>query len=279
MPSSKPRGFLTIDFEDYRRQELRDHIGSPQPPNPREVSYQLDLLLELLGELRISGTYFAVGRLVCELGSSTWKEITARHRLGCHGYEHLRTRHMGPGRFREDLYRGKALLEDASGQPVKSFRAPYYSSDGCDPWFGEALARAGFEISSSRRLASLPAGSNGTVSVPGGAGLIEVPLPAIGFGEKRLTVIGGTYFRLLPLRLIEALLRKIEAKGFIPIIYLHNYDIDATAAPLSYPGGRYWRQRAGDYVRRSGRETAASKLRELARHYQFMPLESLLERE
>jgi hypothetical protein len=28
------RAILTVDLEDYRRQELRDHLGDPQPANP-----------------------------------------------------------------------------------------------------------------------------------------------------------------------------------------------------------------------------------------------------
>jgi hypothetical protein len=42
--------FMTVDLEDYRRQQLRDHVGDPQPPHPREVSYQTELTLKLLDE-------------------------------------------------------------------------------------------------------------------------------------------------------------------------------------------------------------------------------------
>ena len=43
---------------------------------------------------------------------------------------------------------------------------------------------------------------------------MEVPLAAIGPGSKRLTVIGGTYFRLLPLRWIVSLLEWARGGSF-----------------------------------------------------------------
>jgi peptidoglycan/xylan/chitin deacetylase (PgdA/CDA1 family) len=266
---------LTVDLEDYRRQELRDHLGRPQPPNPQEVERQLNLLLELLEALGLRATFFAVGRLTGEVSPSLWRAITARHRLGCHGYEHLSVRALGPVGFREDLHRAKIALEDASGEGVSSFRAPYFSGQDCDPWFGEALAAEGFRFDSSRRLGTPPPGFVGTFALPGSGGAVaEVPLPSIGFGPKRLTVIGGTYLRLLPLGVVRRLLQRSEREGFVPMVYLHPYDVDPQASPLEYPGGGYWLDRAGDRMRRAGRRTTGEKLAALARAYDFGPIES-----
>jgi peptidoglycan/xylan/chitin deacetylase (PgdA/CDA1 family) len=273
----KRRAILSLDFEDYRRQELRDHLRTPQPPNPREVERQLDLLLELFAACRASATFFAVGRLTSELRPSVWRRIADTQRLGCHGYEHERVSKQGPRAFREDLHAAKVALEDIAGTPVISYRAPYFSSDGCDPWFGEALAAEGFLFDSSRRIGTPPTDFRGTLPVPGTEGAVtEVPLPSIGFGPKRLTVIGGSYFRLMPLGLIRRLLRRVETQGFIPLVYLHPYDIDPSAPPLAYPRGRYWKERAGARVRRYGRRTAGDKLRALARVYEFAPIETVL---
>ena len=268
---------MTIDFEDYRRQELRDHLGEPQPPHPVEVERQLDALLGLLEGLDARATFFSVGRLTGELARSVWARIGARHRIGCHGHEHLRVNAIGRERFREDLRRAKAALEDASGTAVVSFRAPYFASDGADPWFGEVLAGEGFRVDSSRRLAAPPAGFAGSYALEGSDGrVLEVPLASIGYGPKRLSVIGGSYFRLLPLGAIRRLLGRAEAQGFLPMIYLHPYDIDALAPPLAYPRRGYARQKLGDWVRRRGRATAAAKLRALADSYEFMPVEAIL---
>ena len=272
------RAILTVDFEDYRRQELRDHLGIPQPPNPVEVEKQFDMLIDLLSSCDVRATFYSVGRLTACLKATVWQRIAVRHRIGCHGYEHERVSKQGPAMFHEDTHAAKCALEDASGAPVVSYRAPYFSNDGCDPWFGEVLAKEGFRVDSSRRInASRLREIGDTFWVPGAEGsTIEVPLPSVGVGAKRLTVIGGTYFRLLPLAVIRRLLERAEQDGFTPIVYLHPYDIDPTAPRLAYPRGRYWMRRGGAWIRRQGRETAGAKLRALSEIYNFEPVESVL---
>jgi Domain of unknown function (DUF3473)/Polysaccharide deacetylase len=260
---------LTVDLEDYRRQELRDHLGGVPPPNPTEVERQLDVLLEQFDSIGARATFFTVGRLTRELRSSVWARIVARHELGCHGDEHEPVSQQGATKFRADILRAKDALEAVSGQSVRSYRAPYFSSDPCDPWFGAALAEAGFVFDSSRRVARLQDPSRGTFPLVGSNDRVtEIPLPCMGMGPKRLTVIGGTYFRLLPLPAIRFLLASSRARGFIPMIYLHPYDVDPAASPLAYPHG-HLRARAGDWVRRRGRASALAKLQALSQTYVF----------
>jgi peptidoglycan/xylan/chitin deacetylase (PgdA/CDA1 family) len=275
MTSVRRTAILTVDLEDYRRQELRDHLGRPQPSNPLEVERQLDMLLELFASCGALATFFAVGRLVEELPSSAWGRITKNHRLGCHGHEHLRVSEQGPRKFRDDVSSAKKALEDVAGVPVLSYRAPYFSADGCDPWFGETLGEAGFEIDSSRRLSAKPAGSSPTLPLEGSGGAVrELPLCSVGVGPKRLTVIGGTYFRLLPLPIIRRLLERAEALEFVPVVYLHPYDIDPKAPPLAYPVS-HLKGRGGDWMRRRGRASAGDKLRALCESYEFRAAETL----
>jgi hypothetical protein len=172
----------------------------------------------------------------------------------------------------------KDALENASGQPIVSYRAPYFSGERCDPWFGDTLTRLGFSLDSSRRLRSPPPAFQGTLPLAGAGGTVrEVPLPSIGCGSKRITVVGGSYFRLLPMRWIIRLLEWAQTRGFIPMVYLHPYDLDPTAAPLEYEQFRDWFPRLGDCIRRLGRSTADGKLHALARIYEFRPVESLIE--
>ena len=270
---------LTVDLEDYRRQELRDHRGSNEPPHPGEVERQLDSLLELFDSIQSQATFFTVGRLVSELSPGIWRSLTEKHRVGCHSFEHHRIWKMGPIGFKRDLQKAIGVLQDITSQPIISYRAPYFSSDHCDPWFGEILAEAGIRIDSSRRLRSAPAGFSGTLPLQGSGGLVrELPLASIGFGPKRVTVIGGTYMRVLPISMIELLMSQAHSRGFLPMIYLHPYDLDATAPPLDYERSlKHLWPRIGDQVRRIGRQTIAQKLRALASKYKFHTAESVLE--
>ncbi|HQH26535.1 MAG TPA: DUF3473 domain-containing protein, partial [Oligoflexia bacterium] len=198
------------------------------------------------------------------------------HDIGCHGFEHLRIAHIGPARFRQDLRQAKEVLEQAAGQPVVSFRAPYFSADGCNPWYGEILAEAGMRIESSQRCWRVPRGFRGSYPLEGSGGRVTaVPLPALGLGHKRLTLIGGTYFRLLPLGAVRQLLRLAQNRGFIPTLYLHPYDIDPHAPLLHYPAGRYIKHRLSAWMRRLGRRSAAVKVHALSRDFMLNSLEGV----
>jgi peptidoglycan/xylan/chitin deacetylase (PgdA/CDA1 family) len=275
---SRP-AFMTVDLEDYRRQELRDHVGDPQPPHPCEVSYQTELMLKLLDDVKVRATFFAVGRLGCELDPELWRQIANSHEIGCHGHEHIRVDQLGPKRFLRELYTAKSALEDRVQKRIISFRAPYFSIDGCDPWFGRSLALAGFELDCSMRIRSAPAGFEGVLPLPGSEGaVLSIPLPCLGFGDKRITVIGGTYLRLFPIQLSELLLRRGAERGFLPMVYLHPYDVDGAAKRLEYPTLRFVRGRFADRLRRMGRASVPRKMHALARSYSFRPVQTLLTR-
>lgn len=263
---------LTVDLEDYRRQALRDHGVSSAPAHPAEVERQTWQLLELLERLKLRATFFCVGRLTRELPRALWQEISRRHTVGCHGYDHLDLRHLDFAHLLEDTVRGKAALEDCIGQEVSAYRAPYFSTDGCGSLLGAALEQTGFRFSSSLRLSALPLSHRGGMTLAGSTSVLEIPLRSVGWGPKRFTVIGGTWLRLLPLRQIQNCLETSADQGFIPMIYIHNYDADVDAAVLNGS----LTSLAGDVVRRAGRSTVAHKLEALSRVYQLRPLEEAL---
>lgn len=266
---------MTVDLEDYRHHERERLTGVRSDFFPEEVVRQTERLLDLFEEHGITATFFTVGEIAARLPAATWRRLTAAHRVGCHGHRHRHVGRTGAVGFRDDVRAGKAALEDASGATVESYRAPYFSADGCDPWFGEHLAEAGFRLDSSRRIAA-PCAAGGITRLPGaGDEVAEVPLMSVGVGSKRLTVIGGTYFRLLPLPVIEGLLDRAGAQGFAPMVYLHPYDVDPDAERLRF-AALPLRGALGDRVRRWGRGGVAAKLAALCRRYDFSPAESLL---
>ncbi|MBL4684027.1 MAG: DUF3473 domain-containing protein [Nannocystaceae bacterium] len=273
--SPRRKGVMTVDLEDYRHHERERLTGVRTGFHPEEVGTQTERLLDLFEANDIGATFFTVGELAPRLPKTLWRRMAHGHRVGCHGYRHRHVHRIGAATFRDDLRAGKNELQDTTGLAVDSYRAPYFSADRCDPWFGEALAEAGFSWDSSRRLA-LMRSPGGVTSLPGGGDTVrEVPLMSVGLGSKRLTVIGGTYFRLLPLAAIERLLDRAYVQGFAPMVYLHPYDIDANAEHLRFSGLGV-RGALGDRVRQWGRGGVADKLAALCRRYDFGPLESLL---
>jgi hypothetical protein len=120
------------------------------------------------------------------------------------------------------------------------------------------------------RINRPPPDFRGTIPLQGSGGAVtSIPFLSIGAGRKRMTIIGGTYFRLFPLGLICSLIGIAERRGFIPMIYLHPYDMDESAAPLGYPLPGWLRERAGDRIRRVGRARVADKVQLLGQLFRF----------
>jgi len=266
---------MTVDLEDYRHHERERLTGVRADYHPDEVARQTDLLLDGFARLNIAATFFTVGELGRRLPPATWRRITERHRVGCHGFTFRHVGRAGRDFFAEDVRRGKEVLEDVAGVAVDSYRAPYFSSEGADPWFGQELAAAGYRLDSSRRIAFMRT-PGGVTTLPGaGDAFAEVPLMSVGLRGRRLTVIGGSALRVMPLRVIVGLMERARAGGFAPMVYLRPYDLDREADPLRFSGVP-WRGRLGDAVRRVGRAGIWAKVEALAEHYDFAPAESLL---
>jgi peptidoglycan/xylan/chitin deacetylase (PgdA/CDA1 family) len=270
--NNKPSIALTVDLEDYRFQQLRD-VGMMTSMNPAEVEYQAQKLLDVFEMLNLKATFFTVGQTAETLPASLLERIAKNHEVGCHSYAHLPVWRLGKAKFHEDTYKAKQVLEHLFSKEVVSYRAPYFSCQGCDPWFGEILAEFGFHFDSSKRLDRMPANSQGAIPLEGSSGkVIEIPLSRIGFGPKALTVIGGTYFRLLPLSVIVSLLKRSKELGFMGLIYLHPHDIDPIAPWLQLKGFKI-KDRLGDWIRRIGRSSAFDKLTALTHYYDLVPME------
>jgi peptidoglycan/xylan/chitin deacetylase (PgdA/CDA1 family) len=92
IPTGRRRAVLTVDLEDYRRQELDRQFDGACPPHPREVERQLDRLLEIFAAIDARATFFTVGCLTAELDARAWNRIGAGHEIGCHGYDHVDVR-------------------------------------------------------------------------------------------------------------------------------------------------------------------------------------------
>lgn len=250
----------------------------PASANPREVERQTGLVLDALELCDGRATFFVEGRLIDDLPKSLWKDIASRHRVACQGHAHRPVYRHDPVSFADDIRTGKRELEDTTGEEVIAYRAPDFSSEGCGAWFGEQLAEAGYRLDSSLRLEEPSEPFSGTLPLQGSNERVtEIPLMSVGWGGgKFLTIIGGAYLRVLPLATIRLLLERAESSGFLPMIYLNPYDMDANAPPIDVGEGRPWWTKAVEAVRRAGRDTVRDKLEALTYRYRFEPVESVL---
>jgi polysaccharide deacetylase family protein (PEP-CTERM system associated) len=227
---------FSIDVEDYFQ------VAALAPAVPRDswptreyrVERNTGVILDLLAERGIRGTFFILG-WCAERSPALIKRIAAAgHEVACHGFSHQLIYTQTPEVFREEARRSKHFLEDTIGAPVTGYRAASFSITPQSLWALDALIDLGFEYDSSvfpirHDRYGIPGASRdiGPISAPSGRTIVEFPMSAASFGGVRVPVSGGGYFRLLPYAVTRSGLRQINERTGQPFtFYLHPWEVD-----------------------------------------------------
>lgn len=265
---------LSIHIEDELRLE-RQRAGVDGPGDPSAVEQRLEAALGVLAEIGATATFFAEGRLVAEIARSWWPTIVAKHELGSVGLSRTIVGRLGPSHFADDARRGREALEEAAGVSVTAFRAPEFSAEGADPWFGEGLVAAGYRVDASRRLAALPPEAEaGHYPLEGTDGaIVELPLamlPAnLPFAGPRVMFLGSAAFRMLPLPTIRVAFELAQQQGFVPQVVLGLGDLEGGAGTPGSHESSTWRRRIDQLWRNAGRGGVVGKLQQLSWRWSF----------
>lgn len=218
---------FTLDLEDYG---LRGELPVP-------IDSAVERILEAASDARAIGTVFVVGELAARRPDLVRRCVEAGHEVALHGYRHVPIDELGQRGFVEDLARGRAAVEAASGCAIEGYRAPLFSLTHRTPWAPEALAAAEFTYSSSVLPAPNPIrGYPGAPRAPfrWASGIVEFPCPVGGPRGAKIPYLGGVYMRYLPMWLIRRWAAQADP-AVIPWLYCHPYDADLTGRALRLP--------------------------------------------
>ena len=275
------RNALSVDVEDWFHVGAFEHtIGRADWADlTQRVERNTDAVLALFAEAGVSATFFTLGWVAERYPALMRRIVEAGHEVASHGYDHVRVFSLTPEAFRADLRRSRALLEDASGQPVIGYRAPSFSIDRRTPWAHAILAEEGYVYSSS--VAPIRHDHYGWPESPRfawkpveGAPLLELPVTTAELGGRRLAAGGGGFFRLLPYGFSRWAIRQVNAREQRPaIIYFHPWEIDPGQPRV--PGAPL-RSRLRHYTNLS---VMAHKLRRLTRDFAWTRVDALIAQE
>jgi peptidoglycan-N-acetylglucosamine deacetylase len=81
--------------------------------------------LEALSRARARGTFFLVGEQVAREPALAREIVAAGHEVALHGQRHRNQLRLTPGGIADDLRRGAAAIEDATGRRPALYRPPY----------------------------------------------------------------------------------------------------------------------------------------------------------
>lgn len=280
--------YLTIDVEDYFHVSAFEKQSPPDTWAQREsrVERNTDLVLELLDQFNVTGTFFILGWVAERFPEITRRIADAGHEVACHGYLHQRVALLQRDAYRQDIRRAKALLEDQAGQPVIGYRAPSYSITRQTAWAFDELIEAGFHYDSSifpmthdfygipdwPRFAGYAAKygeswQDTETLAEGDVGIREIPITTLRFGGKNLPIAGGGYFRLLPYALTRWGLKRINETEKQPFVfYLHPWEFDPQQPRMEGAGAK---SRFRHYLNLDKTE---SRFKKLLRDFTFRPM-------
>ncbi len=240
--------YLTIDVEDYFHVSAFETISPPKTWEEKvcRVEKNTDLILNILEEYNTKATFFILGWVAERYPQLAKKIADLGHEVASHGYLHQRVATQDRVTYREDIRKGKSILEDQIGDRVYGYRAPSYSITRETSWAFDELIEAGFEYDSSifpmqHDFYGIPdwprflgyAIKNGDQwqecdsILADQVGIKELPITTLKFGQRNLPIAGGGYFRLLPYMATKWGLSHINNKEQQPFVfYLHPWEFD-----------------------------------------------------
>ena len=246
-----PVNALSIDVEDYFQTEAMSAVAPRERWNGFDchVEANTNALFELFAKYNVRATFFFLGWVAERYPALVRQAADLGHEIGCHSYWHRAVFRLTPAEFREDTFRAKRLIEDASGAPVYGYRAPCFSITQAVPWAYGILEELGFAYDSS--VNPIHHGFYGNASASRepfrvGRNLIELPVATWRVLGQNLPVAGGAYLRILPYALMRAGLRSINQDEHRPaVLYLHPWEIDPSQPRLQVSAKSRLRQYTG----------------------------------
>jgi polysaccharide deacetylase family protein (PEP-CTERM system associated) len=258
----QPRLLLSIDFEDWH-QLVHRRLGFVDWDKPHvALERQTSRLLDLLDELEARATFFLLGMTVANHRELVREIVRRGHEPASHGYAHTRVYDQTRDEFRADLERATEAIADATGRRPVAYRAPAFSINRRTPWAYEVILEAGFRYDSSQY---------DSPRVPDRLG--DIPTEPYRLGELwELPVAGGgSYWRVLPARVINARLRDLA------VLYFHPYEFGPRLrAELPEEATAKQRLAATKVVlwRNAGRGLVERRLRQVARAHHLVPYDA-----
>jgi polysaccharide deacetylase family protein (PEP-CTERM system associated) len=270
---------MTVDVEDYFHVQAFAGVirQSDWDLYPRRVERNTLRLLEIFAQRQVRATFFVLGWVAEKCPALVKAIAAAKHRLGCHSYNHRMINAGDQRDFRRDLCRAKHAIEDCAGVSVTSFRAPSYSITTQTLWALEILGEEGFDSDSS--IFPIVHDNYGIPDAPRfphvkelrcGVRIKEFPPSTVRLLGYNLPVAGGGYLRLMPYGITAWAIRHInEAEQQPAMVYLHPWEIDPAQPRIAAP----WRSRFRHY---QNLDSTESKCLKLLDNFSWGPMEDVL---
>lgn len=228
--SHQANAVFTIDVEDWYHGIRLERVVQNAD---QRLRYGLSLLLDILDEFDVRATLFWLGDAIHAAPDLLLRAAQSGHEIALHHLHHRLVYQQTPGEFRADVVYARAMLEDYSGKSVCGFRAPYFSITNRSLWALSILAEHGFTYDASilpslHYRSGIPGSPPHPYRIRTSCGTLwELPVSTVRRFGVMIPTGGGAYFRLYPQWLLAANFAKFQRSGYLPVFYLHPWELDA----------------------------------------------------
>jgi polysaccharide deacetylase family protein (PEP-CTERM system associated) len=214
------RHILTVDVEDnFTYEELVNKEDWWEYEN--QVVENTCKIISLLRKYNATATFFVVGT-VAERYPELIKDIVKnRHEIASHSYWHKSLKHLAMDKIEEDIRMSSELLSTLAGKKIFGYRAMGYSMPEDESEFYNLLEKYGYVYDSSKKFNNSFAYQtiqNDTISC--------IYPSAIRLFERKLIFSGGTYFRILPLFIVNTGIVEYRRRNQPVMIYIHPWEFN-----------------------------------------------------
>lgn len=110
-----------LDIELRQEEDTGVALTFDDGPHPQGTP----AVMEVLREHEATATFFLAGEQVVQRPALVAEMAAAGHRVELHCHQHRNLLRLTAGQFLDDAERGRAAIEEASGQAISDYRPPY----------------------------------------------------------------------------------------------------------------------------------------------------------
>jgi polysaccharide deacetylase family protein (PEP-CTERM system associated) len=228
-------------------------------------------LLESLEVMRISATMFVPGYVAARFPRLVREFVRKGHEVASHGYTHIVPARLERKGFREDVLKGKKILEDILSVEVNVYKAPEWGITAKTPWAYDELIAVGYKVDHTAQPALLRfLGRRDDDMKPFiyKDSLTVIPVTSCNLAGHSVPFSGGFFCAYVPAIIQAAHYRRLNRRGMAFNYYCHPFEI--------YPAGfnrhawRYGSVQAAFYGAHFG--IYRHHVSYLAKRFKFAPL-------
>lgn len=256
--------YFCIDFEDWYHIPYLSKYHFNKDDFDSYVNKISDFV-NWLDENGILANFFVVGEIANDNSEFLKRCRQKSHQIGCHSYSHTPINKMSDEEFVNDTKKAKEAIENAIGEKIYGYRAPFFSIT--DQKLA-LLSSLGFKFDSSY-IQSSANEYYSKLSMDGFEKVDSLVYKKDGFREYEIPSLngkpigGGGFFRLYPSFLFKSYIKKFAKNEGNFVFFVHPFEI---AGDIKFPGLR--KMNLKDRVRfQLGRKHCRNKIKKILQYF------------